>query len=124
MAVIQRHIPCHRVFLQVPILTRQTGREIGPRHHGLHAIKRQSGRGVDLQNPRMGVRRADNSRKQHPGQGHVCAVARAACHLVQPVRAVWARADQAVFGFELVFGHHTASRISDAASITARTILS
>jgi hypothetical protein len=124
MAVIQRHIARDGVFLKVPILARQTGREIGAGNHGLDAIQRQRLGRINLDDPRMGVGRADNSRMQHPRCGNVGPIAGAARHLVQTIGTIGAGANQTVACVHIVFCHHFAPRISAPASITARTILS
>ena len=124
MAVIQRLFPGKGVFLQVQVFARQARGQIGAGDNGLDPVQRQRLGGVDLEDPRMGMGRAHDSGMQHAGGGHIGAVARAARHLVQPVGAVRSGADQAVTGGIHVLSHHAAPRISAAASITARMILS
>ncbi len=124
VAVIKRHLARHAVFLNVPVLALKAGREIGAGDNGLHALERERLGGVDLLDLGMGMGRADHYAMQHPRRIGIGAIARLARHLVDAIGAIRTGADIFETGGLGIQRHHTPSRMSAAASSTARIILS
>ena len=122
---VQRHVAeVGRAFADEGFLAGNVG-NVGGRDDGLHARQRQGLRGVDRHDARMGMRTALDFANEHAGHGEVGAELRLPRHLVDAVRADRAGADDLEVGFVCNEIHAaTSSRISAAASMMARRILS
>jgi hypothetical protein len=129
MALIQRLLARHDVVENVvePGIAVGVILEVVAGHDRLHAGQLLGLGGVDLPDARVGVRRAQDAANQHAGRGGIGAEPGAARHLVDAVGAQRAAADDLEVALVLlgaVEWHVQALRISCAASMTARTILS
>ena len=95
VAVIEDAVAGEAVFLHVRHRRVGVGREIGRRHHGLHPGHRERGRGIDPEDAGVRVRAAQDRAVQHPRRHRIGAIEGAPCHLLDPVGAGGARADDA-----------------------------
>ena len=121
-AVARQVAEIHRTFADERLFRRDV-REVGGGDDGLHAGELQRLAGVDRDDAGVRVRRALHLAPQHAGHHHVGAELRAAGDLVHAVGTDRPGADDLQIGWNIV--HATVSpRISAAASITARMILS
>ena len=124
MAIIERALSRHTVFHDVPVFALLPIGEIGPRHHGLDPLHGKRLAGVDPNDPGVGMGAAHNRTMQHPRCRGIRAIARLARDLIKPIRAIRPCANNAELLLVLIQCHYASSRISFAASCTARTILS
>ena len=125
MAVIQGLFTRHNVFKDVPVFTLQPFGEIRACDDALDAFHAQGRIHMDRLDLGMCVGRTHDDRMQHARHHHISAVVGAAGYLVDPVGAIGARADNfEIAGLCFIKSHYAVSRISAAASITARMILS
>ena len=124
MAIIKCALSRHAVFHDVPVCALLPTGEIGARHHGLDPFHGKRLARVDPDDPRMGMRAAHDGAMKHPRRRSIRPIARLARDLIKPVGPVRPCADNAEFLLILIQGHHAPSRISCAASCTARMILS
>ena len=120
--VAGHHIAQHVAQIRIALL------EVVAGDDGLDARQGQGLGDVDGADPRMGMGAAQDLADEHGGGRHVGAELGPARDLVQAVRAQGARADDGESvtgcdGFDIE-GHQRDSRISAAALVTARTILS
>ena len=99
-------------------------RQVGGGHHRFHAGQGFGLGGVDLDDARMGVRAAQDFADELAGQPEIGAIGGAAGDFFHPIRANRTGANNAQIGFVANKGHTFSPRISAAASITARMILS
>ena len=121
-AVARQVAEVHRPFADERLFRGDVGEVLGG-HHRLHAGQLQRLGRIDRHDAGMRMRRALHLAPQHAGHHHVGAELRAAGDLVHAVRTDRAGADNLQIGYHVV--HRAGSpRISAAASMTARMILS
>ena len=121
-AVAREVAEIHRPFADERLFRRDIGK-VGGGDDGAHARQLQRLARIDRHDARMRVRRALHLAPQHARHHHVGAEHGAAGDLVHAIRTDRTRADNFQIGANVI--HRTASpRISAAASITARMILS
>ena len=132
VAFVQRFVPrqavarqvaeVHRTFADECFLIGDVGK-ILRRHHGLHTRQLFRLAGVDRQDLRMGVRRAQHLAPQHAGHAHVGAELGGAGHLLHAVRTHRTTANDLQVRSYVIHAAFS-PRITAAASMTARITLS
>ena len=120
-AVARKVAEVHRPLADERLFRRDVG-QVGGCDHRTHTRQLQRLRRIDRHDARMRVRRALHLAPQHAGHHHIRAELGTAGDLVHAIRPDRARADNSQICAYIV--HRAAPRISAAASITARMILS